>query len=494
MSAMRWILLGAVVLVAGAARAYDQRIHEFLSRGSYAGPALVDNGRDATAAAALRARLWRAGAEASPGVRARFLARYPQPERFDAWEIKRFLALNPDKPIAGLDDTPLPTGSDGVALYALASRLPDDDERNRDRLRHDDARRVVRDSFGRPLPEDPATLEMGSLTGLSSQAHAHYGLPHIQFSDDPEVLKRDPRRFAIPPSVHTFGADFAETYTALAVVASRLDGDDRLAILFAGAAAHHIEDVANQIHTVQVGLYDFFVDAKLESIKRELASVGGLLGARPTFVSIGIDIISNHHALSEALYAKHLLAPGDPVAALTRDAPPDAELTAALAGLPTACAPGFGRAITEALIERSSREGPEVYRAIRAVAARRYSRAGVHFGENDDPDAALVPGADLSRFYALETRGARRADQALAAWWTRFVLCRSAPASAVDAFAARLVEERLDALEAAESRARTWTPRAPETNALALWVPALYLVALALAAWTAGRLLRRRRR
>ena len=135
---------------------------------------------------------------------------------------------------------------------------------------------------------------MGGLTGLSSQAHAHYGLPHLAFSDEPSVLKSDPRRFAVPPTVHTFGADFAESYTVLAALAARLPGGERLALTQAGAAAHHIEDVANQIHTVQVGIYAFFVDAKIDSIKEELLSVGGLLRPRPSFVSIG----HRHHLQS----------------------------------------------------------------------------------------------------------------------------------------------------------------------------------------------------
>src|SRR5262249_13371909 len=144
----------------------------------------------------LRERLWRAGAELGPeDLRRRFRARYPELARFDGWELKHLLALNPEKSVAGVDDTPLPSGSDGAAVYGAASRLPDEDFRNRDRLRHDAERRIVVGSDGKPLPDDPATLEMGKLTSLSSQAHAHYGLPHIQFSEDPDVLKHDPRRF-----------------------------------------------------------------------------------------------------------------------------------------------------------------------------------------------------------------------------------------------------------------------------------------------------------
>src|SRR5262249_52429492 len=203
------------------------------------------------------------------------------------------------------------------------------------------------------------------------------------------VLKSDPRRFAKPPTVHTFGADFTESYSGLAALAARLPNGQRLALTHAGAAAHHIEDVANQIHTVQVGIYDFFVDATIESIKDELRSVGGLLRPRRSMVSIGIDIISNHHLLAESLYAKHLLSLSDPVAAQTAAAPADADFQRTLDAVPTACAPGFGRAIAAALIERSSYEGPEVYRAIRDVAQGRWSRVGNHFSDGDDPDAAL---------------------------------------------------------------------------------------------------------
>src|SRR5262245_26346862 len=152
-------------------------------------------------------------------------------------------------------------------------------------------------------------------------------------------------------------------------------------------------------------------------------SVGGLVRPRPSFVSIGIDIIRNHHVLTETLYAKHLLTAGNPVRRLTESARPDEAFVATLGRLPTGCTPGFGRAVAEALIDRSSYEGAEVYRTIRAAADRRYSRVGVRFDEGEDPDRALRPGADLTRFYALEAAGVRRARDALDAWWTHFSSC-----------------------------------------------------------------------
>jgi hypothetical protein len=311
------------------------------------------------------------------------------------------------------------------------------------------------------------------------------------------VLKNDPRRFAVPPTVHTFGADFGESYTALAVLASHLpDAADRerLALTFAGAAAHHIEDVANQIHTVQIGIYEFFVDAKIQSWLEEVTSLGGYMRPRQGFVAIGIDIISNHHVLAESLYAKHLLTPDDPVAKQLTTTPPDGEFQGTLDHVPSACAPGFGRAIAEALIDRSSYEGPLVYRAIRTVAQRRWSHAGQHFGEHDDPDAALRPGADLTEFYRLESAGARRALQSLDAWWQRFNACRAAGPGGDGALAEALLRERLDALDRAEARARMWTPSAPEKTQRNWKVPAGLALVLLLIVLGTRRLLRRRRR
>lgn len=496
----RLLLLGVGLLFVFDHRAwgYDASVHAYLSASSYAGPRklALESPSEAqanrvAAARRLRERLWSLAAQIDPQLAHRLTTRYGTLEHFDAWEFKRLLGLNPEKMVAGVDDVPLPAAGDGAALFALASRLPDDDERNRDRLRHDASRQVVRDQFGQPLPEDPATLEMGALTGLSSQAHAHYGLPHLAFSDDPQVLKTDPRRFAIPPTVHTFAAEFAEAYTELAVLAALEPGGERLALLHAGAAAHHIEDVANQIHTVQVGLYDFFIDAKLESMKEELRSLGGLLRPRPSFVSIGIDIITNHHLLAEALYAKHLLRPGDPVADLTRDTPADPALDARLRPIAAACAPGFGRAITEAVIEVSSPEGPDVYRQMRALAQPRFSRVGVHFHDSDDPDTALRPEVDTRPFQALAARGARRAEQAMAAWWQSYHRCVAPLAITERLFVAALLRDRLDALDVTEARARAFVPKPPERFAPNFWVPG---GALLLALVMAGSIVVLRRR
>src|SRR5205807_9668230 len=84
-------------------------------------------------------------------------------------------------------------------------------------------------------------------------------------------VEKEPWRFAVPPTAHAYGAELAQLYTDLAFLAanSNLPGREWLATCFAGAAFHHVEDVGNQIHTVQVGIYEFFRAAWVQSKLRE---------------------------------------------------------------------------------------------------------------------------------------------------------------------------------------------------------------------------------
>jgi len=458
----------------GQAHAYDQPVHEYLSRRAFAGPkAFGDSPANAQAAVELlRLRIYRAGAE-TPSLKDRFLRRFPTVKDFDEAAFKRFFFLNPQKQVAGFDSTPLPVGTP-LEVYTLASRLPDDDTRNRDRVRSGaDGGRSV-DPYGQPIPEDPAILDMGKATGTSSQAHAHYQLPPLQFSDSPDVLKSEPRRFATPPDIHTFGTELAESYAALSLLAAQLPHGTRLSMVHAGATAHHLEDVANQIHTVQVGIYDFFFDAKLASILEELRSVGGLRRPRPDFISIGIQIISNHHLLVEALFRKHLLAEGDPVAALAATRQTDAPFVTELSGAPRGCSEPFTRALMTSLVELSSHEGPAVYTAIRSVALPKLSRAGGRFEETEDPDLFLRPNADLTEFYALELRGTGRAEIALGAWWDRYNACQKLTPSVERAVAEQLVRRRLDSMDALDVRAKAYVPKPPLVLQTNWWVPGGY--------------------
>jgi len=288
------VLLALAALAPFPARAYEEGVHQLI------GERVLPPGLPTDLVAptpedvdALRRATWRAGAShPDPSVRERFLRRYPSEEGFDAWAWKELLGLTPEASVKGLDVLPAPV-ADARAVAARASRDPDDDKRNVERFAHDERRAVRRDATGRPLPADPAQLDMGALTGLSSQAHAHYGLPRLDFSDSPSVLRQEPWRFAYPTTARAFAPEFAQVHTdvALAAAASGTPGGAALGWIWLGAAAHYLEDVANQIHTLQA-VFPFFVDAKLQSWKEDLLSLGGRLRPRPGFVEIGLGIIN----------------------------------------------------------------------------------------------------------------------------------------------------------------------------------------------------------
>lgn len=343
-----------------------------------------------------------------------FAHHYPSVDSFSAWEFKQFLMLNPEARVHGFDLTPEDAAPmQRGRLLALASRWPDEDGRNRDRfLRDGRTHEVIKAKDGSPMPYDPATLDFGGLTGTTSQAHAHYGLVEGPLSDDPAVLKSEPWRFAVPPTAHAYGPEFVGIYTDLAALAttSELPSAAWLEAVFAGAAFHHLEDLCNQIHTVQVGTYQFFREAFLQSKLRDLETLGGLLGQRRSLRQIGVRLIANHHLLSEDYFAKHLetLHTGE-------IEEPDAAIAGA-ADLP------------RAIIEKSSREAPEVYRLAWRFSAKTL-RDGVsgheYDGANgDDPDAFVSHTRDaraaIAEFNAIELRGIRRAVTAVRAWERRF--------------------------------------------------------------------------
>lgn len=325
--------------------------------------------------------------------------------------------LDPAARVHGFDLTPDTVAMTRGALLARASRWPDDDQRNENRLLRDPrTHEVLKARDGSPLPYDPATLDFGKLTGTSSQAHAHYALVDGPLSDDPEVLKKDPACFAVPPTAHAYGAEFAQLYTDLSLLAaeSGLPSGPWLSACFAGAAFHHLEDAANQIHTVQVGIYDFFQAAYVQSKLRDLKTLGGLFGERKTLKQVGLRLISNHHLLSEDLFARHLAEAGN------LDAPEQLA--------PERRADGqFALAIMKAMVTESSREAPQVYRLTWAftVPALHDGVSGHEYdGARDEPDAWVqhTPAARkaMTAFYAVQARGARRAVTALRLWQREF--------------------------------------------------------------------------
>ncbi|HWE24807.1 MAG TPA: hypothetical protein VG496_12795 [Myxococcales bacterium] len=488
----RLVLL--ICAVSLPALAYNEAIHVLITSSAFArrDAWLAEELQPPTQADldAFRALFWRTAAQLpAADVRSRFLARWPSAASFTSWEFKQLFMLDPAATVHGFDLVDARSMKRG-ALLALASRWPDDDHRNRNRYLRGKDHEIVRAADGSPMPYDPATLDFGGLTGTTSQGHAHYGLVTGPLSDDPEVLKKEPWRFAVPPTAHAYGAEFAQLYTDLALLAatSNLPSRDWLAACFAGAAFHHIEDVGNQIHTVQVGIYQFFRDAWFQSKLRDLRTLGGVFGERRSLRQIGVRLIANHHLWSEDLFAKRVEANAPEVAGVPQSLRQDDPR------LVSAVPPGddFGRAIAQALIDISSREGGEVYRlAYRLTVPTLRDGMGHEYdgSKGDDPDRYL--GKDdpqaLDAFYDLEARGLRRAATAVRLWQPRFDSSRGRAEPGLVVL--RSLAMLLPYHEAAAARRASYKPPPAERHEIAWGYPAaaVAIIGIAIAAVTRKR-------
>lgn len=482
----------ALLVLAGEARAYSEDLHQLITSRSLPRDRAVLGAPAGEELARFRALFYRAAVEQpDEALRAKFRQRYPTEAALDGWAFKELFMLDPAALVRGFD--PIPDGPrTRDAVVALASRWPDDDRRNRNRFLRDASRAIQRAPDGSPLPYDPGTLDMGGLTGTTSQAHAHYGLPQGPFSDDPEVLKRDPRHFAIPPGIRVHGQDFAQIYADLALLAAGVD-EPWLAAAFTGASFHHIQDVANQIHTVQVGTYEFFRSAWMQSKLRDAATLGGLLGPRVTLRDAGLRLLANHHLFSEDLFAKRL-------AEAARGAPAPPEIAAALAGLGrddqtfevaadrAAAASGgqFARALADALVEVSSFEGPDVYRLAFQISSPELRRWDGHEyrSPDDDPDQWLYPPGpardeELARFYLLAGRGIARAGTALRIWRRYHELAAPNAALSRNDIVRRTLALLLPYHEQAAARRARYAPAAIGRASIAWGYPAAAGVLLA---------------
>src|SRR5262245_60439723 len=185
----------------------------------------------------------RAQAVAASSERDELERRWPAGDHF---ALKLLLGFNAAAKVYGIDradDAP-----DLLRVLSGASTHPDLDFRDRDRLAYGPDKQPLRDRHGAPVPDDPAILNMGNTQGLSSQAHAHYGLLRGPLSDDPDVLKKEPQRFALARApgvkeVLTFAPERAQLHADLARLATLWGGPGaaRLAALFTGAGWHYLQ-------------------------------------------------------------------------------------------------------------------------------------------------------------------------------------------------------------------------------------------------------------
>jgi hypothetical protein len=468
----------------------------------------------ATDADLVRFRLWfynRAAAIQDSGIHRAFLKRYPNAAAFDARAFKSFLMMNPEAQVLGVDSfaavyrtrTRNDAAMDPTRPYQPGQRVsiatavemgsvyPDLDRRNQDRLYRTPDGRVVLTARGDTVPMDPMTLNWGRLTGLSSQAHAHIGLNHEHHSSDPGTLSMTPWNFVIAigfptDSVESYAEANAQLYTDLSYIAmlSGGSGSDMLSDLYAGNAMHYIADVGNAIHTLQAGIERFYTDATVQFWKGRFKTVFGLFGTTPSRNSIGIDILTNHHTLSEKLFQVELqqawrldslgkrdsipvtmrgvlegMRNGDPMFKRVLE-------SAVLSNAHKYWYPPFGSLIAGTIIDSSYQDGATIYRLTRELAVPRLHRLGVAIDFDTIPDANVWdfvqdrsdPGirAVIDTFNIYQGKAMARVHDALTSWWDRYIITgRTQPkdrSGLIDGLMKRVLRNQLNYLNAADAR------------------------------------------
>ncbi|MFI5101101.1 MAG: hypothetical protein ACHQE5_11420, partial [Actinomycetes bacterium] len=460
-------------------------------------------------------RLWfynRAVAIKDSGVHNAFLKRYPNAAAFDAKAFKAFQMMNPEAQVLGVDPfaavyrargrndialdptTPYQPGQKVSIATALemGSVYPDIDRRNQDRIFRTPDGRVVLTARGDTVPMDPMTLNWGRLTGLSSQAHAHIGLNHEHHSSDPGVLSMTPWNFVIAigfptDSVESYAEANAQLYTDLSYIAklSGGPGTDLLSVFYAGNAMHYIADVGNAIHTLQAGVERFYTDATMQYWMSRLKTVFGLFGATPSRNSIGLDILTNHHTLSEKLFQVELqqawrldsLGKRDSISASMRtvlDAMRNGDPlfkrvleSAVLSNAHKYWYPPFGSLIASTVIDSSFQDGATIYRLTREIAVPRLHKLGVAINFDTVADARVWDyvrdrsdpqvKATLDTFNIYQGIAMARVHDALTSWWDRYLITDRTTATKdrpalIDGLMKRVLRDQLNYLNAADAR------------------------------------------
>jgi hypothetical protein len=255
------------------------------------------------------------------------------------------------------------------------------------------------------------------------------------------------------------------------------------------------------LHTVQVGLYNFFVNAKMDKYIEDARSMGGLFYRPPTLRMIGTGIINNYHVFAEKSFTQWMKwvaqqNQGQAGGSSHLFGEPDAETTQLLAQTPSIAQNSQG--IMDQLwplVERSAHDGPKIYRLAYKLGDRKLSRVGFEFGENQDPARFMrhypSADADLNAMNDLQRQAASRGE-VITLWLLR---SREAAAPGLDtnAVAEILARDWMNMEEQAAARRATYVPSshfAPWNY----WVFTAELLLFALVLWLAHRLLSRWRR
>lgn len=286
-------------------------------------------------------------------------------------------------------------------------------------------------------------------------------------------------------SVESYAEANAQLYTDLSYLATLGggSGSDMLSALYAGAAMHYVTDVGNAIHTLQAGIKEFYSDATMQYWLGRAKTVFGLFGSTPSRNSIGLDILTNYHTLSELLFqsqlreAMRLDSAGrkdsiSPVmkGVLDKFRSGDDGFRRVLTSLLVSSArkvayPQYGTLITAAVIDSSFEDGATIYRLIRTLGVSRLRKAGVRVDFDTIPEARVwefvrdrndpAIRAALDTFDIYQGRGLGRVNVALTAWWNTYQgtrLMHTDRASVTDWILARLIVARLNYLAYADAR------------------------------------------
>jgi hypothetical protein len=516
--------IAALILVPSVALGYGILIHNLIStKGLADAKSLSNTPVKSTTLPGVRVadvdrfRLWfYSQARALPDTAARngFVRRYPTAAAFDARAFKEFLMMNGNARVLGVDSftsvyaarkpvdarqDPYPQYSEGNSLplataLAMGSLFVDFDGRNQDRLLWGPDGQARTTTAGDTVPFDPMTLNMGRLTGPTSQAHAHYGLNHMPKSSDPAVMRSSPYNFVVaigfPGPVETYAEQNTQIYTDLSLLTLIEGGSgmQTLSAIYAGSAFHYLEDVANAVHTLQGGTPGIQNDITLARLIRQVKAGFGLWGKVPTKLELSLDILSNLHTMSEKLFQVELSEAlmmaaqnntdgipesmrGAPAALTTGDTRISVDYHALVNNaMRDSKYPEFGRLLAAGVIDNSYEDGAEILRLTRAVANNTVRRATMVIDFDTIPDdrvweyvasrTSTNTQNALRRFNNLEIKGLQRATEAVRAWWYAYGLIANPPASkkneARNTILARLVSQQLEYLNAAEARRATW--------------------------------------
>ncbi len=423
----------------------------------------------------------------------RFRQHFPVPKAFAATSIRAYLGLNYDikKRIHALDTTDGLAAAERVDAHVQASAWPDLDGRNQNRILLTPRGEPIHLKNGHLVPFDPMTLNMGEMTGLSSQAHAHYQLVADKPSSEVEVLQKEPWNFVIavgwPGPVQTYAAWMAQMHLDMATLAEfwghmrRTSASEPIQVGWLGAGLHYVEDAAGPLHTVQVGSYELFKRAKLAYWAEAIKTCGGYCGTLPTFTKIGLGYLHNHHLMAEAwleeqVYNASAGKPAHPeiVKAWAAMGDDDPELIAALGDKmkpymdgPTKPAPWKdGRGLATVLVETeakvASRDGAALYEAALLAGSATLTSLDTelpddsgwrkeYLGDVNDPKVK----AAIDTMARIQAKSLRRAATAVRIYYDAL------NTASIDGAGRRLRRACLDNLEAAEKRREKYAENPP---------------------------------